>query len=380
MKDLAWLWEASLRGSGLILLALLLRMTSKRLPKWALSWLWTAAALRLLVPVNLMIPVQGTQRVAGLPAPGASAEPGSAGLPWFCWAVWAVGAGLSLACLLLRAWLAHRQIRQAAPLEDPFCRQLMDRQRLRRPVQLLVCEQIGTPLTCGLLRPKILLPRQMDLTDRQGLACALTHELAHIRRLDALRKGLTRAALCLHWFNPLVWMLVCLADRDLEQACDEKALSLLGTAQKGAYARALLRLAEQNSCPAPLHSGFCLAGQNGLEERIGSIMKYQKISRRVALAAALAVAAAATVSAAELKPVEPDVDAAAQAEYEVPNSVELDPATTVTLKKQDNSTETYTTTLLDGQQVSYTLNHDRCQDLEGGVCYTVGHHISHHHH
>ena len=37
MKDLAWLWEASLRGSGLILLALLLRMTSKRLPKWALS-------------------------------------------------------------------------------------------------------------------------------------------------------------------------------------------------------------------------------------------------------------------------------------------------------------------------------------------------------
>ena len=102
MKDLAWLWEASLRGSGLILLALLLRMTSKRLPKWALSWLWTAAALRLLVPVNLMIPVQGTQRVAGLPVPGASAEPGSAGLPWFCWAVWAVGAGLSLACLLLR--------------------------------------------------------------------------------------------------------------------------------------------------------------------------------------------------------------------------------------------------------------------------------------
>lgn len=389
MMDLAWLWESSLRGSGLILLALCARCWANgrgrgKLPQWAVAGLWTAAALRLLAPGNLAIPVAGRPLALN---PAQTAIGGNGGFAWLIQAVWAAGAGFLLVCLLLRAWLAHRQIGRAEPLEDPFCRQLIAGQRLLRPARLLICGQIQSPLTCGLLRPKILLPRQMDFQDRQGLACALTHELVHIRRMDALRKGLVRAALCLHWFNPLAWMLACLADQDFELACDEKALSLLGPAQKGCYARALLRLAEQNNRSGPLYSGFSLAGQNGLEERIGSMMKYQKISRRTALAAALTVAAAATVSAAELKPVDPDVSAvqpaAAEAEYESSNSVEVNPSTaTVKLENPDGSQDSYNAryavTLEDGQQITYTLNHEHCHDVDGGVVYSVNHHGHHH--
>lgn len=375
--DMARLWESSLRGGALILLALWVRGRKGRTPKWAAAWLWTAAALRLLLLGNLAVPIRARLAPAGLPPAASGAA--DAGFPWFFQAVWAAGAGLTLACLLLWAWLARRQIRRAVPLKDPFCRQIVDRQGLRRPVDLLCCDRIRTPLTCGLLRPKILLPQQTDLTDRQGLVCALTHELAHIRRLDALRKGLIRAALCLHWFNPLVWMLVCLSDRDFEQACDEKALSALGEEQKGAYARALLRLAEQNCRPGPLHSGFGLTGQTGLEERIGSIMNYQKISRRTALAAALALVAAVTVSAAELKPAEPEAvsapSMAAEPESQVSNSVEIDGTEAlVRLEKEDGGEELYTATLEDGQRITYSLNRDHCQEIEGGIVYHINCH------
>ena len=54
----------------------------------------------------------------------------------------------------------------------------------------------------------------------------LTHELVHIRSLDCLRKWLLTSALCVHWFNPLVWLMVYTANRDLELACDETVLRL----------------------------------------------------------------------------------------------------------------------------------------------------------
>lgn len=57
MMDMARLWETSLRGGALILLALLARSWKGRAPKWAAAWLWTAAAVRLLLPGNLVVPI-----------------------------------------------------------------------------------------------------------------------------------------------------------------------------------------------------------------------------------------------------------------------------------------------------------------------------------
>ena len=85
---------------------------------------------------------------------------------------------------------------------------------------------------------------------------------SHIRRLDVLAKGAALAALCLHWFNPLVWCMVFLLDRDLEQACDERAIALLGERWKDRYALALVALGRAKT-------GLCTVVQRIWAKRIG---------------------------------------------------------------------------------------------------------------
>lgn len=101
----------------------------------------------------------------------------------------------------------------------------------------------------------------------------LTHELVHIRSLDCLRKWLLTSALCVHWFNPLVWLMVYTANRDLELACDETVLRLLGDGSRKAYAGVLLEFAARKRPDLAFGSGF---GQTAAEERIHHIMKYRK--------------------------------------------------------------------------------------------------------
>ena len=84
---------------------------------------------------------------------------------------------------------------------------------------------IGTAFVAGILRPKIYLPE--GLGERES-ECVLAHERSHIRRGDHIIKPLAYMALCLHWFNPLVWLAWVLAMRDMESSCDEAAIKRLG--------------------------------------------------------------------------------------------------------------------------------------------------------
>lgn len=313
MMQLQELMRMTLRGGMLIVLACLLRaLLGRHLPKWTVVLLWCAAILRLLAPfaVPVRVPVEWLADGSGgrwytISTAVQQAGAGSAATLWWCWLLGAAALAALLAVMCLHS---HRKLREALPRQDAYCMEFVMRQHLRRRVQVLVSDQVATPITCGVLRPRIILPKTMDLTQRGQLLCVLTHEAVHIRRMDVLIKLAALAALCIHWFNPLVWLLVFLLDRDLEKACDEKVIALLGEERKHVYATALVDLAEQKNRFSPLYSGF---GQNGLEERILSIMKYQKISRLTATAAALAVLAAAGASAAELKPVKEIVPTAA---------------------------------------------------------------------
>ena len=180
-----------------------------------------------------------------------------------------------------------RRFRASAPCEDEYPRQWLARHPLRRPLRLRLCAAIDAPLTYGLLRPVILLPACFDLSDREALDCVLRHELAHVRRFDALFKAALAVTACLHWFNPLVWVMLALANRDLELACDEQALRAAARERRRAYARALLRLEEMRARPLPLGSAF---GKSGVEERIAAIVKRRPVSR-AALALTLLLAA-----------------------------------------------------------------------------------------
>ena len=120
----------------------------------------------------------------------------------------------------------------------------------------------------------------------------------HIRRFDSITKLVLIAVLCVHWFNPLVWVMYILANRDIELSCDEAVVRLFGETTKAAYARALISMEETRSGLTPLCNNF---SKNAIEERITAIMKIKKasiFSLVVALALVVGVTTAFATSAA----------------------------------------------------------------------------------
>lgn len=335
--------EMSLGGGVLIAAILLLRRAALyRLPKWAFLLLWGVALCRLLVPLSLPSPLsvfnradwltQAVQPAEKLPAPPAGDwEPvwlpgGTAPevLPQEGWtappvpiepapekarvspetAVYLTGASLC-GLFFAAAWLRGlRQFRKAQPAEQEFIRRWQEEHPTLFPVEVKTCGAVGAPVAYGLLRPVILLPRNTDWSDEGQLAFVLTHEYVHIRRGDLFWKPLLAAALCVHWFNPLVWAMFFQANRDLELACDEQVVRKLGLDNRKNYAYALLAAAESGFMP------FCTTykSKNHMEERIRAIMKMKKTSLAAAITAALLVVGVTAVFATSKAPEPKKID------------------------------------------------------------------------
>lgn len=321
----AGLLEMSLCGAILITITILLRIIAKnRLPKMAFIALWGIVLIRLLVPYHLCTPLSiypnvplsnqsESTEISTYFYPTAAEktmetasnliqdfpqedEPVLAGGLSYNQVAWDAVKGLILVVLwgigiagvggyfLISMVRCRYMLATALPLEGhPEAECWLEGHTLRRKVRLYVSDQISTPLTYGTIRPKILLPKNMDFSDTKQLEFILAHELHHIQQFDTLWKLASTVALCIHWFNPLVWVMNHLLNQDLEFACDEAVLRRYGKASRQGYAMSLIQMAERNSFPSPLCSSF---SKNTLEERIRSIMKFHPIS---ALAGAIAV-------------------------------------------------------------------------------------------
>lgn len=107
------------------------------------------------------------------------------------------------------------------PVENDASRRWLQAHPLRRTITLRQTDRISSPLTFGLLHPVILMPKETDWDDEASLQFVLEHEFVHIRRLDTAAKLLLITAVCVHWFNPAVWAMYALANRDIELSCDE---------------------------------------------------------------------------------------------------------------------------------------------------------------
>jgi beta-lactamase regulating signal transducer with metallopeptidase domain len=198
-----------------------------------------------------------------------------------------------------------REFRMSLPVEHEFVSRWLQKHSLRRPVAIRMNECIKAPLTYGIIRPVILFPKKTNWTDETQLQYVLAHEFTHIRKFDALKKLVLTAALCVHWFNPLVWVMVVLANRDMELACDEAVVRSFGETTKSAYALTLIGLEEKKGRLFPLATHF---SKNAIEERIVSIMKSKKTSLAGMLLALALVAGTTTVfatSAAADNPLKP---------------------------------------------------------------------------
>jgi beta-lactamase regulating signal transducer with metallopeptidase domain len=180
----------------------------------------------------------------------------------------------------------NRKLRFATAIRDNgFLNEWLAEHRHIRPIEIMQLDRIISPLAVGIFKPRIILPKMMDMSDKQLMNYVLTHEYYHIKRYDALWKILLAVALCVHWFNPLVWLMFVLASRDLELTCDEAVIRRFGAKTRKDYAYMLIGMVEQGSKFAPLYNGF---SKNATHERIESIMKNKKLTlASVILAVAL---------------------------------------------------------------------------------------------
>lgn len=131
-------------------------------------------------------------------------------------------------------------------------------------------EGISTPFIFGIVRPKIYLPPYLQPEERRYV---LAHERIHIGRKDYLVKLISWCAVCLHWFNPLVWIAFALMERDMEMSCDEAVLRSMGEDVKEAYSFTLLQLSSEGSVVGSSPIAF---GEGNVKSRIQNILGWHK--------------------------------------------------------------------------------------------------------
>ena len=161
--------------------------------------------------------------------------------------------------------------------------------------EMIVCEAVTTPAVTGLFRPRLLLPHERY--DTQELRYILRHELCHLKRRDMLLKLVLLAANAMHWFNPIVYLLLRQADEDIELACDSAATDGLTTPERAAYSRTLLSAVQSNVRALPATT--CFGGTvERLKRRITNVLGAQKKRGLgvVALVLALTLAAGCATS------------------------------------------------------------------------------------
>lgn len=151
--------------------------------------------------------------------------------------------------------------------------------RLRNNIYL--ADHIPSPFVMGILRPKIYLPSALEPSERKYI---IAHERYHIRRKDHIVKLLAYAALCVHWFNPLVWVAFAMSGKDMEMSCDEAVIRMYGLKIRADYSASLLRLATGHRIIAGTPLAF---GEGDTKGRVLNMAKWKKPKFWVVICAAI---------------------------------------------------------------------------------------------
>jgi beta-lactamase regulating signal transducer with metallopeptidase domain len=228
-------------------------------------------------------------------------------IQWSLLGLWLLTALALIGRLALQGVTVWRLVARCRPLcDERWNRHLSElgaRLRLRQSVRLLECDEAIVPLTCGLLRPVILLPATSRGWNDERLGYVLLHELAHIQRFDIFFQMVARTACSLYWFNPLVWYALARLRVERELACDDCVVAA-GESAVG-YADQLVEIAR--CCRSSRYAvGVPMARSSNLEERIVALLdrarSHRLLSRPLSGLLSLAVLLL-VVAAAAFQPV-----------------------------------------------------------------------------
>lgn len=184
--------------------------------------------------------------------------------------LWIIGALLTIAPFAFGLYQMRRLRRTSMPWtgDRALVAALARNAGVHRPVELLVHENISTPLMSGVLSPAVLLPGGAIDWSGDELRCALTHELEHVRRGDWLVHVIARGVCAVYWFHPLVWMAWRRLAVEAERSCDD---AVLQNADQTEYAEQLVSLARRlsGSAPQPL---MAMANRSDLSTRVSAVL------------------------------------------------------------------------------------------------------------
>lgn len=280
------LLNLSISASWLVLAVLVLRLVSKRSPKWMNVLLWGIVALRLVLPFSVesalsLIPSAETVSPAVVqfdPAPtitsGVSiidnavnpslsehfaAVPTMSVNPLYVWTeiagwVWLIGLGAMLLYALVSYLRLRRRVSVSLPVQD----------------HIYLCDAISSPFILGVVKPHIYLPSGLDEVQRQNV---LSHEQAHLARRDHWWKPLGFALLAVYWFNPVLWLAYALLCRDIELACDERVIRTMDESAVKTYSTVLLACSMPRKAVITCPLAF---GEVGVKERVKNALHYKK--------------------------------------------------------------------------------------------------------
>ena len=319
----------TLSGSALVLILLALKAAfGKKLSSTVTYYAWLLVMLRFLLPLPGLIPLGGeaetvpvTPRLpvsnVSLPQNGetravqdrdytafwaaldrseeirepqvqqdapktAVSNPWKNGMFWLC--VWAVGFAGFLGRYLFSYFRFSFAMKKA--LQAPTAADLAVYSRFsgRKP-SLYRCSATKSPMMVGVMRPRILLPLEVD--SPETLSNILRHELMHYRRKDTLYKWFAVIVYAAQWFNPLTYLMRREVNRACELSCDEMLLRRMDDLQRRAYGETLLNMASGAALPAGVVATSFATEKKNLKERLIQIMEFQKTKSKV-LASVLA--------------------------------------------------------------------------------------------
>jgi len=275
----------SIQASWLILAVLVLRLIFRQMPRWIHCLLWGMVALRLVVPFQIesvlsLIPsaepvpveidrmsqpavhmgIRVVDRAVNpvlaaqfTPDAAASANPLQI-LIYVAAMIWLAGVG----CLLLYALISFLRLKRRVAAAVPVKR------------QVYLCDEIQSPFLFGIFRPVIYLPSDLP---KEYYESVLLHEQAHLRRGDHIWKPLGFLLLSIYWMNPLCWIAYMLFCRDMELACDEKAVGDMDRSSRADYCQALLSCCTNRKMLSACPVAF---GETGVKERVKRITRIKK--------------------------------------------------------------------------------------------------------
>ena len=280
----------SMTGSVVILLVMLARLILKRAPKIFSYALWSVVLFRLLCPVAFTAPVsvlnalepevqeasESTSVVYFIPAE-VTQDPDFTFIPAknqsemeSVQAEESQHSPLDLMTVASYVWLTGTGIMmlysviQYIRLRGKLVGAVVYRGNVYR------ADYIDTPFVMGIFSPKIYLPSDVPMNERKYI---IAHERHHIRRCDHIIKLLAYFALCIHWFNPLVWTAFILAGKDMEMSCDEAVIRKMGSQIRADYSASLLRLATHKKIIAGMPLAF---GEGDTKGRVMNMAKWKK--------------------------------------------------------------------------------------------------------